>query len=382
MTEPLVSFVVPCYKLAHLLPECVNSILTQTYGNFEVLIMDDCSPDQTPEVARSFSDSRVRHIRNEPNLGHLRNYNKGIGLSRGKYIWLISADDRLRKPYVLDRYVRLMELHPRVGYVFCPAVRLDSGQETNVVGHSSRPDQDAILNGRRFLAELVNVNFVVAPSVMVRAECYEKVSRFPLDMPWGGDWYLWCVFALHYDVAYLREPMVNYRRHDLSMTDTLTNQRLQACAEEDLALPWRIKQKAEEAGYPSIVERCRISIASQYANDIGSRKYKSSNSWHEYSLTLEEFEQSLLQNSRNPQEQKIIRARVYAALADTYFWKRDFAGALHLYRNGLRQDPRMLQAWAKYLLLRAGNVGIRFRECLPALRRAASSVRSAGRPGY
>ena len=106
--NPTVSFVVPCYKLAHLLGECVDSILGQTYRDFEVLIMDDCSPDNTAEVAQSFTDPRVRHVRNEPNLGHLRNYNKGIELARGKYVWLISADDRLRRPYVLERYVRCL----------------------------------------------------------------------------------------------------------------------------------------------------------------------------------------------------------------------------------------------------------------------------------
>ena len=68
-TDPMVSFVVPCHKLAHWLPDCVASILSQTCRDFEVLIMDDCSPDNTSEVARSFQDPRVRYIRNETNLG-------------------------------------------------------------------------------------------------------------------------------------------------------------------------------------------------------------------------------------------------------------------------------------------------------------------------
>src|SRR6266446_10699268 len=119
-----VSFVIPCYNLAYLLPECINSILSQTYEDFEVLIMDDCSPDHTPEVAQSFHDPRIKHVRNETNLKHHRNYNKGIELSRGKYVWLISADDCLRRPYTLERYVQVMEEHPEVGYVFSPAMRL------------------------------------------------------------------------------------------------------------------------------------------------------------------------------------------------------------------------------------------------------------------
>src|SRR6267378_796708 len=118
-THPKVSFVVPCYRLAHLLPECINSILSQTFVDFEILIMDDCSPDDTPKVAQSFQDPRVRHVRNEPNLGHLRNYNKGIDLALGKYVWLISADDYLRRPYVLRRYIDLLDRHPHVGYAFC-----------------------------------------------------------------------------------------------------------------------------------------------------------------------------------------------------------------------------------------------------------------------
>src|ERR1700757_2148167 len=75
MDTPAVSFVVLCYKLAHLLPECLNSILSQSFGDFEVLIMDDCSPDNTEEVTKSFRDPRVKYVRNAQNLGFLRNEN-------------------------------------------------------------------------------------------------------------------------------------------------------------------------------------------------------------------------------------------------------------------------------------------------------------------
>src|ERR1017187_9068685 len=115
MQTPTVSFIVPCYKLAHFLSDCIQSILCQTYQDFEILIMDDCSPDHTPEVVRAFQDVRVRHIRNHENLGHLRNYNKGIGLASGRYVWLISADDQLRRAYILERYVKLLAAHPNVG---------------------------------------------------------------------------------------------------------------------------------------------------------------------------------------------------------------------------------------------------------------------------
>jgi len=368
--SPRVSFVVPCYNLAHLLSECVESILSQTYGDFEILVMDDCSPDETEKVARSFSDPRVKHIRNESNLGNLRNYNKGIDLAKGEYIWLISADDRLRRSYVLEHYVRFLDAHPNVGYVFCPAVRLERGQEGEIIGYSYRGPHDRIYKGHRFLAEIIiRGSVVVAASGMARKECYKKISLFPTDLPWGGDWYLWALFALHYDVAYLADPMVNYRRHELSMTDALVSQHAQNCADSDVEVPRRILRKVEEARVTSLVRICRIAIANQYANNLASRKYKSSTGWHEYAMPLEEFQRSLGKVAHGPKEAKFIRVRAYVAAADLCYWKDDFARALDFYRMAISEDPLLATIWVKYLLLRMGRAGIRVRSSLLALRK-------------
>src|SRR6267142_4966294 len=146
---PTVSFVVPCYKHGHFLAECVGSILAQTFEDFEVLIMDDCSPDETPVVARSFTDPRVVHIRNEQNLGHLANYNKGIDLARGKYIWLINVDDYLRRPYALEKFVAVMEKVPTAAYVFCRAFSVRDGTETQP--HAVHGTVDRVFDGGEFI---------------------------------------------------------------------------------------------------------------------------------------------------------------------------------------------------------------------------------------
>jgi glycosyltransferase involved in cell wall biosynthesis len=192
--------------------------LAQTYSDFEVLIMDDCSPDHTPEVAQAFSDRRVRHVRCARHLGNIGNYNKGIALSQGPYIWLISADDYLRREYVRQRYVEMLEPHPEGGYVFWPVIAFENGQETGVMPNYAPFQADIILRGREFLARLVQGCCVAAPAAMVRRECYEKVSMFPAHMPYAGDWYLRCAFAFHYEVAYVAEPMVIRRLHGRNMT--------------------------------------------------------------------------------------------------------------------------------------------------------------------
>lgn len=359
--NPMVSFVVPCYKLAHLLRECVESILAQTYTDFEVLIMDDCSPDNTPEVAQSFKDPRVKHIRNEPNLGHLRNYNKGIELARGKYIWLISADDRLRVPYILERYVRFMEEHPRVGYVFCPAMNLEGGQETRVV--LSLGSQDAVWNGKQFLYRLFSGNLVVAASGMARKECYEKVDYFPLDMPFGGDWYLWSVFALHYDVAYMAEPMVSYRIHELCITDKLLNQNSRICVDDDLRVLWQVKKKIEGVGDRVMAEKCRRAIAYEYARQLVGKRYRS----RELHMTQQACEESLRNFTASKMEADSLRPLIYGSAGDIYFQQGNFLSAQKFYRLAVRERFWSAKVWAKLFLLKTGHAGTLIRKRLFAL---------------
>src|SRR5262245_47148801 len=177
--DPKVSFVVPCYKLAHFLGDCVSFILAQTCEDFEVIIMDDCSPDNTPQVAAEFKDPRVIYIRNEPNLGNVRNYNKGIEMARGRYIWLISADDCLRSPNVLQRYVELLDNNPEVGFVFCPVMSLQDGKEAGVDGWTAWPgDKDQIISGREIIKRSASACAAPAASAMVRKECYDRKGLF------------------------------------------------------------------------------------------------------------------------------------------------------------------------------------------------------------
>jgi glycosyltransferase involved in cell wall biosynthesis len=372
--DPKVSFVVPCYKLGHLLPECVQSILAQTYENLEILIMDDCSPDHTPQVAGSFSDPRVKHVRNEKNLGHLRNYNKGISLATGKYVWLISADDSLRASYVVERYVRTMEAHPEVGYAFCPGMGVSQDNETGVLKFSVYRDRDAIVRGRELLLKLLHDNLIVAAAAMVRKESYEKtcLGPFPLDLPFAGDWYLWLLLALHYDVAYFREPMVRRRVHSRSMTSTLLNESPQVLTKDDIAVPWRIRAHAEKLGDPALVRMCDDAIVDQYAKYI----FIGPSAPQSPSMTLNQFEESLNQYTREGQKREALRARVFAAVADRYYWVQQIGPATEFYRRSLGQDPMTPRIWLKYLFLRMGAVGISLRQSMAYLRQAVGFRKS------
>jgi glycosyltransferase involved in cell wall biosynthesis len=350
--EPKVTFVIPCYKLAHLLAECVNSILSQTYQDFEVLIMDDCSPDNTPEVARTFKDPRVKHIRNEPNLGHLRNYNKGISLAHGKYVWIISADDRLRQPYILQRYVELMDSHPKVGYVFCAGIGLEDGRETKVLDGYSYGNRDKIFEGRRFVSRILTGDGILAAAVMVRKECYLNVSLFPLDMPHRADIYLWCLFALHYDVAYLAEPMVNYRLHAASMMSTFTRESPWVMVADSFNVLWSIERNAKKLGLSHLIGDCQEIIGRLYACCILANAYERRADL--VPMSLEECERSVAEMTENPHEQQIVRSYIYISLADQHRLHDERARALQSYASGLRLNPFLPRVWIKYLLTMGG----------------------------
>lgn len=365
--SPKVSFVVPCYRLGHLLAECVGSILSQTYRDFEVLIMDDCSPDNTPEVARSFQDPRVKHIRNEPNLGHLKNYNKGIGLARGEYIWLISADDSLRSPRVLERYVQFMEDNPRVGYVFCPTIRIVQKLERGVMTLSEVAPRDSVIDGRRFLIDhLLHMNVVPAPAAMARKKCYESISLFPLDLPYAGDWYLWGMFALYFDVGFFAEPMANRRFHDQNISSAFYKETTVALFANNLAVPLRIRERAKKEGFSAVVKGCKQALAAEYLRQATPPK---PGDVVEAALGDTEFEDSLRSHVPDPNEQVAIRAHVYAGLADHYYEQGNFTRGLEYYQRALRQDPRMPRVLAKYLLLRMGSTGTVLRDALSVMKR-------------
>jgi glycosyltransferase involved in cell wall biosynthesis len=350
-----VSFVVPCYRLAHLLAECVDSILAQSYRDFEVLIMDDCSPDATPEVAASFDDARVRHVRNETNLRHLANYNKGIQLARGEYVWLISADDRLRSTEVLARFVAVLDQHPEVGFVFCPAVTFDGRTEGGLtVSHGTA---DIIFRDGEFLRRLLRANCVPAPAALVRRRSYERAGLFPLDLPFAGDWYLWSVFALYDDVAYLAEPMVNYRLHDLNMTKTCMGDPAGVVA-EGMAIRWRIRRLIEAAGKPRLLAFCKQCMGYYFGALLAHRALHGA----ELGLDLDQFEQSLRKHARSRREAAEIRALTFAAAGDEHYDAADRPTARRYYERAIRDDPAALRTWIKYALLRLGPFGFRLRE--------------------
>ena len=94
-----VTVAIPTYNRAHYLPEAIESVLAQTFQDFELLILDNASTDNTPELVKSFKDERIRYVRNQTNIGMFGNCNKALELARGEYVIIFHDDDIRKKNY-------------------------------------------------------------------------------------------------------------------------------------------------------------------------------------------------------------------------------------------------------------------------------------------
>lgn len=364
---PDVTFVVPCYRLGHLLADCVRSILAQTYQSLEVLIMDDCSPDDTPAVARSFDDPRVQHVRNDPNLGHLRNYDKGIKLARGRYVWLISADDQLRSPHVLGRFVAEMDRRPGASFIFCGAVNFNDEGDAGIFNSHNLPER--VFGRGEFLGELLNENIICAPAAMARKSCYDAIGGFPLDLPYAGDWYIWARFALDGEVIHLREPMVGYRLHATNMTKTFQGPQADALIRDELAVRWRIRRDARASGQAAAARMTERTLRDDYA----FRSYRRvADNWP-YGMTPEAAERSIREHCGGRLAAR-MRAGAFAAAGDACNDSGRHREARASYARSLRIAPTVRTA-VKYALSLTGSAGARARVAITNLRdRQFSSI--------
>lgn len=119
-----VSVCMPVYNGENYIAESIQSVLDQTYQNFELIISDNCSTDKTSEIVKSFDDSRIKYLRNSENIGLVANFNQVIGLAIGKYICIWAHDD-VMFPDNLSSKVAILDKHENVGFIHSDVQLID-----------------------------------------------------------------------------------------------------------------------------------------------------------------------------------------------------------------------------------------------------------------
>lgn len=218
-----IDIVVPCYRYAHFLRQCVESVLAQVGVDLRVLVIDDASPDNSSQVADELrrADSRVTVVRHPTNRGHIATYNEGIEWASADYMLLLSADDYLL-PGALARATNLMDAHPEIGFTFGAAFLVDD-QEPPI-----RPEGGAdtpvskILGGLEFIELSGARNIVPTPTAVVRTSLQKRLGGYRAELPHSGDMEMWLRLAAHASVGVLTAYQAVYRRHAANMSLTYT----------------------------------------------------------------------------------------------------------------------------------------------------------------
>jgi glycosyltransferase involved in cell wall biosynthesis len=210
---PAVSVIMPVYNGEPYLREAIHSILSQTFDDFEFIIIDDGSIDSTWEILNDYvkADDRIVLRRNLENLGLVKTLNKGFALARGKYIARQDADD-ISLPKRLEKQVTFLEDNPEVGLLGSAYYRLDSQGQRSI---RQPPLSDTAIRWKMLFG-----NRWCHASVMFRLKLFESGEAFYKDYLHAEDYELWTRLLRRTQAATLADALVIYRVHESSICKT------------------------------------------------------------------------------------------------------------------------------------------------------------------
>jgi len=218
--KPTVSVIIPTYNRAHLIGRAIKSVLNQTYQDFELIIIDDGSTDDTEDIIRQFQekDKRIKYVKHDKNKGGSAARNTGIKAAKGEYIAFLDSDDE----WLLEKLKRQMKVFKNtsseIGVVYTGIISINEiSEDTNI--------QYNIPKKRGWIYEdLLAENCVGTTStVLIKKKCFEKSGLFDESLPGCQDWEMWIRIAKEYQFNFIKDPLIRYHIHNNRITMDLEN---------------------------------------------------------------------------------------------------------------------------------------------------------------
>lgn len=259
--ECLISIVMPIYNAVSFLKQAIDSLLNQSFHDFELIVVDDASTDHSLNILYSYNDPRIIILKNTTNLGNYPSRNRGMALAKGKYICVMDADD-IAMPERLEVQFCFLESHPEV---------LACGSSYRIIGderiYTGVQDYELIQK-----ALLIN-NCFLHPSVCFRTNVLEKLGMYNESYVYASDYDFLCRLALEGPVVNLTDILMLYRWHPEQIT--------QAHREEQIKFANRIRRDYQ-----------RIMINKYLPSGIRCHDYNLAHSWMGYIIFLYVFGKS------------------------------------------------------------------------------------------
>jgi len=217
---PEVSVVVPTYNRASVLPRCLNSITNQTFKNFEIIVVDDCSTDNTKQVTQEYDEERLEYIRHNKNKGGAVARNTGIEAASGQYTAFLDSDDEWL-PKKLEKQMEVFNNgSDQVGAVYTGHYIIDS--------NSRRQGRPPTARGDIYEKQLMYDQVNPTSTVVVKKCCFEDAGKFDPDLPARQDYDLWIRLSEEYDFDYVPEPLAKIHEYNDDRISTQYRSRMKA----------------------------------------------------------------------------------------------------------------------------------------------------------
>ncbi|MBR3602241.1 MAG: glycosyltransferase [Lachnospiraceae bacterium] len=216
--NPKVSIMFPSYNHGEFVAEAIQSVLNQTFDDYEVIFSDDASTDNTMEIVKKYADDRFVINQFTSNQGANINTKYIYSKCKGRYLALCNSDD-VWMPEHLEKGVDYLDSHPECGAVFSWAETIDEN------GRTIEKCCDAFRKENRTKEEWVkylfmNGNCLCHPSVVIRKSVYEEIGFYNLGMRQLPDFYLWTKLVKKYEIHIFTETLVKHRRHINTLINT------------------------------------------------------------------------------------------------------------------------------------------------------------------
>ncbi len=221
--QPTITVVALCYNHSRYVIDCLESIRTQTFQDFELIITDDCSSDGSPLIIESWASAngvKYSFIKHSENRGLCRTLNEALALAKGRYLAMVATDD-VWLPEKLERQFNELELlPPSVGVLYSDAFQIDeNGELLEGMFIASHRKIDFYPQGNVF-DSIATANFIPAMSTMVRMECFQKIGNYDESLIFE-DWDMWLRISSKFDFCFSDYVSAKYRILQTSMMRTV-----------------------------------------------------------------------------------------------------------------------------------------------------------------
>lgn len=230
--QPLVTVAIPNYNHEVFLKERIDSVLNQSFTDFEVLILDDCSSDDSQAVIASYQDHPkvTATLVNDHNSGSLfKQWEKAIAMAKGKYLWIAESDDLAHQDF-LKVTVKALQDHSKAALVFTDSIVIDTNgvhgtkaSETHKYLMSMRTAEVTMIPAKERTFDYIISDLIIwnASAVLFKIDALREVDRPQLKtFKNAGDLFTYLSLALKYDLVYLNKPLNYFRQHEQNTTQS------------------------------------------------------------------------------------------------------------------------------------------------------------------